>query len=115
MRSHVGIATVFLVNTKNTSDELSIPEKGRKGGLRKVRSKERLSLLLLLLLTTELASVLRSLKALELLATHLSSLQGLQLAQLDRVELLPVHLGNHHLAGQLHKLGLVGVVLEGPN
>lgn len=34
------------------------------------------------------------------------------MAKLDRVELLAVHLGNHHLSRKLHDLGLVGVVLE---
>lgn len=69
----------------------------------------------MLLLAAKLAAMLSTLKTDELLAVHLSGLQGLELAKLHRVQLLPVHLGHHHLVGQLHDLGLVGVVLESTN
>jgi hypothetical protein len=76
LSSDVGIATVLLVDTKDTRHELAIAEKGGERGLGKVRSEKGLALLLLLL-ASELAGMLRALKTHELLAVQLSGLQSL--------------------------------------
>ncbi|KAI6766627.1 hypothetical protein HG531_011849 [Fusarium graminearum] len=62
LSGNVSIATVLLVNTEDTRNELTITQESRKRGLGKIRGEKGLALLLLLL-ATELTSVLVVLEA----------------------------------------------------
>jgi hypothetical protein len=110
----IGIAPVLLVHAKNARDKLPIAKESREGRLRQVGCEKSLALLLLLLLGLlgrQLGSVLAGLEAGHVLTIHGRNLESLQLVQLHGVELLPsVEPGNHHLAGELHQLGLTRVL-----
>jgi hypothetical protein len=115
--SDICVASVLLVDAKNTSNQLTVTEESRKGSLRQVRSEKRLALLLLLLLHRHLRlRMLGSLKASHALATHLSSLKGLEMSNLQGIKLVKSLSSEHllleqHLAlRKLHKLGLAWVL-----